>query len=56
MSAPTDDRLDLPAINPRRWTRIKAIAIRHAYVLPNRVSSRAQADELVAILLAAGSR
>lgn len=33
MSAPTDDRLDLPAINPRRWTRIKAIAIRHAYVL-----------------------
>src|SRR5690606_27850058 len=33
MSAPTDDRLDLPGIRPRRWTRIKAIAIRHAYVL-----------------------
>ncbi|HMQ27754.1 MAG TPA: hypothetical protein PKA98_17320, partial [Acidimicrobiales bacterium] len=30
MSAPTDDRPDL---RPRRWTRIKAIAIRHAYVL-----------------------
>lgn len=33
MSAPTDDRLGLAGIHPRRWTRIKAIAIRHAYVL-----------------------
>lgn len=33
MSAPTDRTVDLPGIHPRRWTRIKAIAIRHAYVL-----------------------
>ena len=26
MSAPTDDRLGLAGIHPRRWTRIKAIA------------------------------
>ena len=33
MNANTDASSMVPEVRPRRWTRIKAIAIRHAYVL-----------------------